>query len=252
MEVRMKRQRWSVSMFWGMVVFCAAAVPENTLSVIGTCGYALGTGGYYLGSSTETGANNVLLEKTDHYLNYGQGMKLETGVMYMAMDYVYVKGCFSYTWGVPRADIVTKNNVSGVETKETFKTHLLGLKALLLPQFNALDLFDMYAGAGLGLFFTSLTSDHSSTTYTGRYTTSAALDFCGALGLDYPVGDQLTVYTELGFDMMSFTLKREVKAVDNTAVTYDKNSTDRNDLSPQKIPGSNVALAVGIKVPLIR
>jgi hypothetical protein len=238
-------------------VFCAAlclaqAVPaqsyrsssEKNLSIIGSFAGGFGIGGEHVGTLDKM-ANGVLTESKDQYVNYGEGIKLEAGAHYRLMEHLGCQGVLGYTWGVP-----TIKTSDGVET-ETYKRSMFGIKVLAAPQVQVLDLIDIYAGFGFGLFFGWMSWDRPSSPYKGEFKTNPAFAFCGSMGAEFPVMNELILYGELAIEQMAFTVTRGRGTDSNLEIVYEQNSTAPNLPPPPKIPGSNVALRFGVRIPIL-
>jgi hypothetical protein len=240
-----------------MTVFCAAlclaqvvpaqsyrASQEKSLSIIGSFASGFGIGGYYQGSSYKI-ANTVVVERKDQYLNYGEGIKLEAGAHYRLTQNLGCQGVLGYTWGLPTIKIS-----DGIET-ETYKRSMFGIKALVTPQVQVLDLIDIYAGFGFGLFFGWMSWEKPSTVFKGEYKTNPAFAFCGSIGAEYPVINELILYGELAIEQMNFNVTRSRTTASSAETVYEQNSTASNLSPPPKIPGSNVALRIGVRFPIL-
>jgi hypothetical protein len=251
----MHDRRYSMKIM--VTVFCAAlclaqAVPaqsyrasqEKNLSIIGSFAGGFGIGGYFQGSSYKI-ANTVVTERKDQYVNYGEGIKLEAGAHYRLMEHLGCQGVLGYTWGVPTIKIS-----DGIET-ETYKRSMFGIKVLATPQVQILDLIDVYAGFGFGMFFGWMSWERPSTVYKGEYKTNPAFAFCGSMGAEYPVMTELILYGEIAIEQMNFTVTRSRGTDSNDETVYEQNSTAANIEPPIKIPGSNVALRIGVRFPIL-
>jgi opacity protein-like surface antigen len=224
----------------------SAQMPQKPFSIIGSIGYGFGVGGYYVGSLNKY-ANTVLVEKNDQYLNYGHGLKIEAGVHYLLMEHLGCQAVLSYTAGVPPIQVT--NIPAGLET-ETYSRNTFGIKALLVPRVQVLDLFDVYAGFGMGLFFGWLSWERASSPYKGEYKTNPGFAFCGSLGAEYPVIRELIVFAEIAIEQMNFTVTRSRGTESSLETVYEQNSTAPNIFAPPKVPGSNVALRAGVRFPI--
>jgi hypothetical protein len=238
-------------------VFCAAlclaqAVPaqsyrasnEKSLSIIGSIAGGFGIGGEHVGTLDKV-INDVTTESKDQYLNYGEGLKAEAGAHYRLMEHLGCQGVLSYTWGVP-----TIKTTVGNET-ETYSHGMFGIKVLAAPQVQVLDLIDVYAGFGFGLFFGWVSSERPSSPYKGMLKSNPAFAFCGSMGAEYPVMNELILYGEIAIEQMSFTVTRRRTTDSSDETVYEQNSTEQNLPPPPKIPGSNVALRFGVRFPIL-
>jgi opacity protein-like surface antigen len=224
----------------------------ETMNVFGGIGFGLGMGGTHYRAND----NN---EVKDHFYNYGSGLKLDLGCQYKLQDNLFLQGSFGYSLGVPAMKLV--DATIGTTTTTTHQRHLFGIKLHLVPKFQVLDLLDMYAGVGAGFYWTSRSFKIVSELATvgkqeaeGKITSSPALGFSGLLGTDYPLNDKVTLFGELGFEQISFNLSK-YKIDKSTIATqkagsvynYEKNATGTNNLEPEKVPGSNFQLRIGIR-----
>jgi opacity protein-like surface antigen len=211
------------------------------LDIFLIAGYGIPIGGHFLDSSKKA---------EDYYLNYGHGLKINAGVNYNFTNYLGMRVAFNYTAGLPSIKIDYEDQIS--EYTETFKRNLFGIKVMLVPRFEAFDLFDMYAGIGIGLFFTSLkieNSDKANYPYEGERRTKPALSFNSLVGADFALNDRFTLFGELSFDLMSFNTK-SMKPTDSKTQTdfvKDSNSSEH----PIKIPGSNFGISIGMRVTIL-
>lgn len=245
----------SIFCFLTLVAFIAAQNNEK-LNVYGSLGFGFPTGGK-LFSSIKT--NNVpggidTIEEKDSYFNFGRGLKLDLGVQYFLMPNIALHTGIGISGNIPRLKTFQENSVQKINT--TYRSSLWGLKALIVPHFEVLELLNVYTGVGIGFFWNSWKyeqkivtgTDALSNTITvdGKIKTSPKLGFLGLAGADFPFSDLLTLYGELAFEQLSFTSKKEVRG--NNTVVYEKNS---NLPAPERIPGSNWQLRFGVKMSVL-
>ncbi len=211
------------------------------LDIFLLAGYGIPIGGHFLDSSKEA---------EDNYLNYGHGLKINAGVNYNFTNYLGMRVGFNYTAGLPSIKIDYDEPLS--EHTETFKRNLFGIKVMLIPRFEAFDLFDMYAGIGIGMFFTVLkieSSDKTNRHYEGEIRTNPALSFNSLIGADFALNDRFTLFGELSFDLMSFNTK-SMKATDSESqIDFVKDSNTSQH--PIKIPGSNFGISIGMRMTIL-
>ncbi len=201
---------------------------------------------------------NLLSAKTnvkDRFYNYGSGVKFDVGCQYFMMEDVALQTSFGYSAGFTFEQV---ESVAGLTTTTTFKRHLFGLKALVVPRFEALDLIDLYAGVGLGFFWNHrpfkivAETAAGSQEATGKITSRPTFGFIGQLGADYPLNDKLTLFGEFAFEQIRFNLsKRIVKESNYVLLDEDTDhyvKDDADPLDPEKIPGSNFQIRVGIRL----
>lgn len=193
-----------------------------------------------------------LTEVKDHYLNYGQGIKLEVGADIAVAKNLWAEFGFGYTGGLLKVNF-ENYPLLGDNWQKEYKKHCFGLKALVKPCFRFLDLLDMYAGIGAGLLFTHLTitSSYQNDVSDGNIKTKPTLAFLGLLGVDYPLNDIISLKGEIAFEQMSFTVKEILPAGNSVILHFDRNSTASNEYQPINIPGSNLAIRLGICFSLL-
>jgi hypothetical protein len=219
------------------------AASDKSLSIIGSFAGGFGLGGFYQGS-LETMSGGVVTDRKDQYVNYGEGIKLEAGAQYRLMDHLDCQGVLGYTWGVPVIKVTNGNQT------ETYSKSMFGIKVLAMPKVQVLDLIDVYAGFGFGLFFGFMSWENPATAFKGEYKTNPAFAWCGSLGAEYPIMTELIAYGELGMEMMNFNVMRSRSTDSSLEMVYEQNSTALNIRPPLKIPGSNIALRVGVRFPI--
>ena len=234
-------------------LFAQDKVDKNSkyFSLCGSLAYGLGMGGQYIGSSmTHYGA--AIQERSDKYLNYGDGFKVELGGLYRLMENLDAQGMLMYNFGTPKIEAIDENVLNGATVTNIYKTGTFGLKILAIPKLKVFDLLDMYVGFGMGLYFASLSWSNSETSqFDGYYKTSPAFGFCGSIGINYPIYNDLIVYGEIAIEQMSFTVTSILSAEDGSLKTFEQDSKATSGVyPPEKIPGSNVAFRVGAKFPI--
>ncbi len=228
----------------------------ETLNLFGSIGAGFGMGGQWYESSESSGSTTNV---TDHFYNYGAGMKFEFGCQYFMMDDVALQPSFSYSAGIPGFDVKVREQ-NGSSTTTTFGRHLFGLKVQIVPRFEVLDLLDVYTGVGLGLFWNSrhFTIDQTIVANgirmrnetKGKITSSPTLGFLGMFGTDYPLNDRLTLFGEFAFEQIRFNLKKYVidEGVEGgSKQIYDEDNNDPDYLNPVKVPGSNFQIRAGVR-----
>jgi hypothetical protein len=231
-------------------LFAQGNVDKNskTFSLCGSIGYGFGIGGQWIDASVKINGTAVQ-EKSDKYLNYGDGFKLELGGLYKLMENLDAQAVFSYNAGTPSIKAATERVNSTVTN--TYAANMVGFKVMAIPRVKILDLLDMYSGFGIGLYFASLSWTNSAEAYQGNFKTSPALAFCGSIGANYPVYNDLIVYGEIAIEQMSFTVNSELNGETGELINYEQDSKASNGiLPPPKIPGSNVAFRIGAKFPI--
>jgi opacity protein-like surface antigen len=223
-------------------------------------GYGFGVGGYYSGAS-RTYSGTTLMDREDHYENFGWGIKVEGGADYLLMDHVYGLAAINYSISaVPGTE--NKQDILGTSTtSEKFHWSVFGTKLGIKPTFKVLDLLDVYTTFGIGLYFASSGADLKMTESAGGVSTSKAEDsnnpamtLIAAIGVEYPISESVIAYGEINCEQMSFTTTKTEYSnsvggfYNDYVVNYQEDVTDRNP--PPKIPGTNIALRVGVRFPL--
>jgi len=232
---------------------------EQIFSLSARVGYGFKVGGVqYLGSRDgETriyGTDNEIIERKDHYHNYGQGLKVEIAGNLAVMQNVEAELSLHFTGKVPRT--VIEHDAPAESWKETYKQASYGAKIMLLPRFRVVELIDMHVGFGIGLFFTSLKSTNNNPQYglyEGYIKTRPGLAFAGKIGGDYPLSDRVAITADICGEMVSYTVKERRETDDDTVykTDYNRSSSSNNVERPNKIPGSNVAVLVGIRFAIL-
>jgi Outer membrane protein beta-barrel domain len=224
---------------------------SKDFSLCGSIAYGFGLGGQWIDASV-THYGSAIQERSDKYLNYGDGFKLELGGVYRLLENLDAQGVLMYNFGTPEIEATDQDAQSGDKVTNTYKTGTFGIKILAVPKVKVFDLLDMYVGFGMGLYFASLSWSNSETPqYDGNYTTSPAIGFCGSIGVNYPVYNDLIVYAEMAVEEMSFTVTSILSANDGSLTTFEQDSKASSGVfPPAKIPGSNVAFRIGAKFPV--
>jgi hypothetical protein len=104
----------------------------------------------------------------------------------------------------------------------------------------------MYVGCGVGVCFAWVTYEQTGRATEGELYTRPAVTFNGLIGGEYPFSELFALYADIGFQQMSFTVKKQLD-VNQTTYHYEKNSESNNEYTPFKIPGSNVTLRAGVR-----
>lgn len=238
-----------------LLVFTTLAIAQNyeTLNVYGSIGFGIPTGGQ-LYPSIKTN-QDVVVEEKDSYFNFGRGLKLDLGAQYFVMENIAIQAGLGISGNVPR--LKTFNETSDLKENTTYRSSLWGLKALVVPHFELLELVTMYTGVGIGFFWNSMKYERkdetimggeviSSVTTKGKIKTSPKFAFLGLAGVNYPLTDLISLYGEVAFEQMSFTIKKQVEG--NNTIVFEK---DSNLPSPVRIPGSNWQLRLGVRYSVL-
>lgn len=245
------------NVFWFLVLSAFVLAENNeTLNVYGSMGFGFSTGGTLFSSIK---MNNVpggidTTEEKDSYFNFGRGLKLDLGIQYFLMPNIALQAGLGISGNIPR--LKTFYETSDLKVNTTYKSSLWGLKALIVPHFEVLELITMYTGVGIGFFWNSWKFKQETVTWIddlsnkvtmdGKVKTSAKLGLLGLAGANFPLSDLLTLYGELAFEQLSFTTKKTVQG--NKTVVYEK---DSNLPAPERIPGSNWQFRFGVKMSVL-
>ena len=254
------RTVWLPVLLIAGIVSAEHSAQEKKFDLFLTTGYGFGVGGQYLASSTTT-SNGALTSREDHYENFGWGIKIEGGADYKLMDRLFAQGALCYSFGVPGIKNVVED-VGADKTTVDYGWSLFGFKALLKPTFQVFDLLDVYTEFGFGLYFAisgaSLETSGPDFDYTAKAEDSnnPAFTVVGAIGVDYPINASVIAYGEIYCEQMSFTTTQTQYTnstypgapYNNHTVYYQEDVTDRNP--PPKIPGTNIAIRVGVRFPI--
>jgi opacity protein-like surface antigen len=238
------------------------AQSNETFNTFASIGYGFGSGGQ-LFSSTFINANADTTERKDHYLNYGQGVKIDLGIQYFMMENVALQVGFNYTPGVPglktefRHDFTNAGTSSFLDSTVEYHHHMFGIKAMMVPRFEIFDLLNMHTGVGIGFYWNSLNYEmtriiaDSSQTEKGSIQSAPSLGFNGLIGVDYPVSDLFSLFGEVGFDMTSFRwTKQKIKETQfsvRSPGSYNFEKDTPNQRPPVRVSGSSWRLSVGVR-----
>lgn len=262
----------AVRFFSCVVMLAISASAQNVLNLFGDVGYGFGMGSYYVGSSNSV--DGGARETEDHFLNLGHGGKLELGLGYMAAQNLETRISVDLSFGFPSPNInsTLSSSTGSFDTTSDYSYFSWGIKALVTPHFEILELLDVYVGTGLGLNFATssyqrsvtVTEDNITSRFkaTFKNETPAAFGFIGVAGFTLPLSDLLQVFGEARFEPMNFKLKQvsvedtEGYVIDNDInndenrapdpVYYEENVVDR--APPPNIPGTNWGLRAGLKL----
>ncbi|NLD98583.1 MAG: hypothetical protein GX640_01800 [Fibrobacter sp.] len=234
---------------------------SETLNLYGTFGLGFGTGGELFSSSYQNSSGEITKE-TNKYFNYGQGLKFDLGAQYYLMPNVALQSGIEFSGRIPGFKTEDfQATASGTDTTltTTFHTGLFGIKALIVPRFEILELTTMYVGAGAGLFWNSLKYESvketvsSKLTENGKIRSNPKIGLLGLVGVDYPVSDLICAFGEVAFEQMSFTWsKKQIERSDFNrpgVIRYEKNAP--NQEAPPRIPGSNWQIRFGIRYAIL-
>ncbi|MFW5960733.1 MAG: hypothetical protein ACOCSE_06400, partial [Chitinivibrionales bacterium] len=96
-----------------------------------------------------------------------------------------------------------------------------------------------------GLYFASADIDGDTNPYNGYMDFRPAISLSGMIGADYPISGTTSLFAEVGFRYMSFELKESRDTNEATPVEYNKDAV--NSPPPEKYPGSNFGIRIGVK-----
>ncbi|MBD3391648.1 MAG: hypothetical protein GF418_06330 [Chitinivibrionales bacterium] len=229
---------------------------QPRLAVSARLGYGIRIGGArYIAAtddeSREFGSDGVLKEVTDHYLNYGQGLKVEAAADLSLMENVAAEFALCFTGKVPRT-VISKDS-SADAWEETFRQASFGGKLLLVPRFRIVELIDVNVGFGAGILFTTctVTNDNDAIgSEEGSIKTRPGFLFTARLGAEYPLSDMIAITLDISTEQVSFTLKEYCTTNANSPV-YEaergRSSSSNDIVRPEKFPGTNVAIRLGTR-----
>lgn len=239
-----------------MTIITAMTVRADyeTFNIFGSIAGGFGLGG--VRDSSRVVENGITTSVTDQFFNYGSGFKIDLGCQYFMMEDVALQASFSLSMG---GRFKISDEVGDSHTTTTYKRRLYGIKVGVVPRFEALDLIDVYTGVGIGFYWNSrpfekvFENPQGTQESKGKITSSPTFGFHGLLGMDYPLTDQFTLFGEIGFELMRFNLKKYI--IKETNITteepgttfYNKDDTDSDNLAPEKVPGSNFQIRIGIR-----
>ncbi len=245
-----------------MMSFTAWGAEKDNFDLFAVAGAGIGMGGLNVGPTT-TMAGIELTKKQDNFLNFGSGLKLEGGAEFKLMPHLYGQGALSYTnglWGINQV-----NDITGVDkVTDQYFYSMFGVKALVKPTFQVLDLFTVYTGFGVGLFFSWLTINRTETSAAGDFSARAddsqwpSVGLIGSLGVEYPLTHAIVLFGELQCEAMNFTTSQrtiskstypEGSDWSNQIINYETNAVDRD--TPANTPGTNLGIRVGVRFPLL-
>jgi hypothetical protein len=247
---------------------------DRTLNVFVNTGWGFGIGGHLLREVSATGTGNgpTVNENKDYYLHMGKGLKFEVGAGYMAMPNLETRFSvdFNFGLGAPTIkerifnDATTPLEIIRDEKVDYKSLFSWGVRVMAVPQFEMLELIDMYLGAGLSLNFASGTIDTTFNYQDGTYDNTVydmqfvpAMGFCGLVGFVYPLSEMTDFFGELQFESKSFTLRTEklksnyrkpgsTISQPDGEITYEENKGGALR-APPKYSGSNWGIRAGLR-----
>ncbi|HMA65860.1 MAG: hypothetical protein ACM31E_10130, partial [Fibrobacterota bacterium] len=197
------------------IIYAAAAVAmitanifaegDEKLSLLGSIGFGVGIGGDVYSSLDETKPS-----AETKYFNYGKGLKFDFGARFGLADKLKAQADFDMSFNVPKLETVDKEAITNATTTTTYSSSMFGIKAKIVPEFEFLELINMYTGVGIGFYWGSFKYESkvsgtvgpitTSSERVGKYVAAPALGLTGFLGADFPITPKLTLFGELGFD----------------------------------------------------
>ena len=242
---------------------------DRTLNLFVNTGFGIGQGGYLLREVNKaTIGGRVVNDDKDYYLNMGQGLKFEAGAGYMATPNLEARFSVDFNLGLfaPKIEESTRSNANPNDIASTneinYSYFSWGVRVMAVPQFEVLEMLDMYLGTGLSLNFTYGTRDSSYTTQTRNANTvydmkfAPAIGLCGIAGFVLPLSETMDFLGELQFESKSFTITKQVlrdgytpaDASPTSVITYKTNDNGNGiNNAPLKYPGSNWGIRAGLR-----
>jgi opacity protein-like surface antigen len=250
------------------IIYAAAAVAmitanifaegDEKLSLLGSIGFGVGIGGDVYSSD-----DNAKPSTETKYFNYGKGLKFDLGARFGLADNLKAQADFDMSFNVPKLKDVDKP-LATTTTTTTYSSSMFGIKAKIVPEFEFLELINMYTGVGIGFYWGSLKYESNTSTTVGgitasskrvgKYVAAPALGLTGFLGADFPLSSKLTLFGELGFDAASFKWKKEVieeSPITGEVGTHNFEKDDPNKDAPPKVPASNWQIRVGVRMGIL-
>jgi opacity protein-like surface antigen len=241
----------------------ASSSTEKKFSTYLALGAGFSRGGEYVGkSATIYQPQNRYTDADDQYLNLGHGFKIDVGASYRFLEHVDALLGFNISLGTPRVEVKTSTvtAASTVTDDDLYHNAQFGLKLMVIPRFTVFSLIDVYVGGGIGLYWTSFSLESETSTKIGATTTSvktstdfgtkATVPFIGVIGAEYPLTNRFILFLDMTYEAMNVTVDQAKVTSGSTTVTtkYKKDSNDAN--FEDKIPASNLAIRLGLRVPL--
>lgn len=250
----------------------APQTQREILNVFGSIGIGFKTGGQLFTSVTQSsdGTTTIITKEEDEYFNYGQGFKIDVGAQYLAMENVGLQSDMEISLGAPGfetnnhlLDTANHTTTSFLDESIKYNRNLFGIKFMVVPRFEVLELITMYTGVGLGFFWNSLHYETmvvrpgGTTTEKGKIITNPTLGFTGLIGVNYPISDNFALFGELAFDQISFRWKKQI--VDETNIAghspgttfFAEDDPNPNNGTPLRVPGSNWQIRIGARLSVL-
>jgi opacity protein-like surface antigen len=231
---------------------------QEVLNVFGSIGIGFKTGGQLFTSTTKNDSG-IITNEEDEFFNYGQGFKIDLGAQYLAMENLGLQADMEISLGAPGFE--TNDRFGDYDSSVKYTRNLFGIKFMVVPRFEVLELITMYTGVGLGFFWNSLHYEttvmrsNGTTTEKGKIISNPTLGFTGLIGADYPISDIFALFGEIAFDQISFRWKKKI--VDQTNIVGNKLGTtffeedDPSNDAPIRVPGSNWQIRIGARLSVL-
>lgn len=234
---------------------------REVLNVFGSIGIGFKTGGQLFTSITENSLGEKIKEENE-FFNYGQGFKIDLGAQYLAMENLGLQLDFEISLGAPgfeTDDHLIDTAGARIDSTTEYTRNMYGIKFLVVPRFEVLELITMYTGVGLGFFWNSnhyeITRSEPTGTKTekGRIVSSPTLGWTGLLGADYPVSDRVALFGEIAFDQVAFKWKKRIveqSNINEIGTIFFEEDDPKNE-APLKVPGSNWQIRIGVRFSIL-
>ncbi|NQT24352.1 hypothetical protein HQ585_03255 [candidate division KSB1 bacterium] len=267
----MKLRKFTIIL--AVLVFCCVlgSLQAQGMKIFGAVGYGLGLSGNQFASSAEYELDldsyyyyyygyDELVSRTDHYFNFGQGIKFGGGLEIPVRPHVTlrVEGNF---WKMPEIKAEETAKGSGTFTvydyyynyttdvdasidmidTDTYNASLWNVDAVLLLDTQLGDKI-LYAGAGVGYYNASMTrTGDYSTTFDIRfpdypqyneaisstiedeveYTFKKGIGFVGVLGVEMPLNEKTSFFVEVNLHAVGFEIEKfEITKYEEDGVDY--------------------------------
>lgn len=215
------------------------------------------TGGYGLLPLGGTELNNIYgpLETYDgldgHKLNYGKGLKLETGVAWYMHTHLGLEAGFEYSLHLPKLE--TENSTASSPFVESYTIRMFGPKLLLKPVLTPFSPVRVYGFGGAGVLSTKLTYTNNgpNAAQDGYIETSPGFLLETGLGIEIPIGSRISVSFAAAIQRVYFetTERRDTQHKGHTHVVDESYSgSSEFQEAPTDIPGSNMAARAGVRI----
>lgn len=242
---------------------------REVLNVFASIGIGFKTGGQLFTSitenpSTEVPGERIIVGEENEFFNYGQGFKINLGAQYLAMENLGLQLDFEISLGAPgfeTDDHLIDAAGARIDSTTEYTRNMYGIKFLVVPRFEVLELITMYTGVGIGFFWNSNHYDITrsvstgTTTEKGRIVSSPTLGWTGLIGGDYPVSDRIALFGEIAFDQVVFKWKKRI--IEQTNIPGKRVGTtffeedDPSNEEPLKVPGSNWQIRIGARFSIL-